>query len=129
MHQVTIHTGGNKNLNLKISFKFCFALTYYINLLFLLHYSHRGYIWININYLTLSALSHYKIHSSSPIIRERCQLLYTRLRDGLIQNVLRQYERTGYLWEQYDDISGIGIRGHPFTGWTVLILNIMTEKY
>jgi len=47
----------------------------------------------------------------------------------VLQTVLGEYHRTGFMWEQYDDKEGVGIRGHPFTGWTALIVNVMAEKY
>jgi mannosyl-oligosaccharide glucosidase len=43
--------------------------------------------------------------------------------------VLGQYASTGHFWEQYEDTTGAGMRGHPFTGWTALVVNIMAEKY
>ncbi len=43
--------------------------------------------------------------------------------------VLGEWARTGSLWEHYDDRTGRGLRSHPFTGWTALILNIMAEQY
>ena len=62
-------------------------------------------------------------------MKKRIQNLYQLLRNALLKTIIGEYHRTGYFWEQYDDVSGNGIRGHPFTGWTVLILNIMSEKY
>ena len=46
-----------------------------------------------------------------------------------MRTILTEYDSTGYFWEQYDDVNGRGMRGHPFTGWTSLVLNIMAEKY
>ena len=43
--------------------------------------------------------------------------------------VLGEFHRTGFFWEQYDDRSGKGIMGHPFSGWTALVVNIMGEIY
>ena len=90
---------------------------------------YRGYIWININYLAIVALKHYEFAAINELTRERCGRLYSSLRGHLIENVLKEFARTGYLWEQYDDITGKGVRGHPFSGWTALIVNIYTEMY
>ncbi len=90
----------------------------------------RGPIWININYLALSALHHYARNEQCSLeVRSRVDALYLRLRDNVQRTVLGEYERTGYFWEHYEDVQGRGIRGHPFSGWTALVLNIMTEKY
>lgn len=84
---------------------------------------------MNINYLALGALKHYESHSMDSTMRQRCHELYQDLRRGLMDTVVRNYVNTGHLWEQYDDQTGQGIRGHPFVGWTSLIVNIITEKY
>jgi mannosyl-oligosaccharide glucosidase len=88
---------------------------------------HRGAIWININYLALDALKHYA--SLEGPYRQRCSQVYFRLRQNILRTILGEFNRTGYIWEQYDDSSGQGIRGRPFTGWSALVVNIMTEIY
>eukprot|EP00455_Lapot_gusevi_P004562 TRINITY_DN11880_c0_g1_i7.p1 TRINITY_DN11880_c0_g1~~TRINITY_DN11880_c0_g1_i7.p1 ORF type:complete len:214 (-),score=49.08 TRINITY_DN11880_c0_g1_i7:75-716(-) len=88
----------------------------------------RGAIWININYLAVSALHHYASISTGPV-RVLCATLYSQLRENLINNIYSQYEKTGYAWEQYSGLQGDGRRSHPFTGWTALIVKIMAEKY
>ncbi len=82
---------------------------------------------MNINYLTLRALYSYKSLSGSH--QDRCESIYNKLRANIISNIVKTTNATGFLWEQYDDTSGDGIRGHPFTGWTALIVNIMAELY
>ena len=76
----------------------------------------RGPIWININYLAIAALHHYSTQEGAS--RERAQGLYRALRTNVIKTVVGEYHRTGFFWEQYDDAKGVGIRGHPFSGWT-----------
>ncbi|MBN3311141.1 MOGS glucosidase, partial [Amia calva] len=87
----------------------------------------RGPIWININYLAIRAL-HYYANSKGPY-REKAAALYQDLRKNIIENVNRQYMETGYIWEQYSDITGRGQGSHPFTGWSALSLLIMAEQY
>jgi mannosyl-oligosaccharide glucosidase len=98
---------------------------------FFSHFSYfflsRGPIWININYLALSALRFYSQQESPYQIR--AQNLYTKLRNGILHNMLKEYKETGFYWEQYDDKTGKGIRGHPFTGWSATIVNIFYELY
>ncbi|EFN57426.1 hypothetical protein CHLNCDRAFT_20925, partial [Chlorella variabilis] len=77
----------------------------------------RGAIWININYL--AALQHYG-DTVGPY-QSQAAGLHQELRRNLLQNIVREYERTGYLWEQYDDATGQGKGSHPFTGWTALV--------
>lgn len=88
----------------------------------------RGPIWINMNYLILSALHHYS-QEDGPY-RDRAQTLYKELRSNLIRNIVRKYYKTGFLWEQYDQNNkGKGKGARPFTGWTSLVLLIMAEAY
>ncbi|KAI5478238.1 mannosyl-oligosaccharide glucosidase, glycoside hydrolase family 63 protein [Pseudohyphozyma bogoriensis] len=88
----------------------------------------RGPIWIQMNYMALSSL--YKIYAAEPGPNQvRAGEIYAELRQNVINNVYKEYERTGYVWEQYDPISGEGKRSHPFTGWTSLVTLIMAEKY
>ena len=87
----------------------------------------RGPIWININYLTLKALHYYS--NTDTIHKTRIVDIYTRLRNNVQNTIIRSYIKTGYFWEQYNDLNGEGIRGHPFTGWTCLLVNIMSEMY
>jgi hypothetical protein len=85
--------------------------------------------------------------------KARAQEIYQQLRKNIIDNVFKvgllaqfwtgldffwqEYERTGYVWEQYDALTGTGMRrlvpcilslpchlfgrSHPFTGWTSLV--------
>ena len=39
------------------------------------------------------------------------------------------WTRTGYLWEQYDPVTGEGRRTHPFNGWSSLALLALAEIY
>ncbi|KAF9977520.1 Processing alpha glucosidase I [Actinomortierella ambigua] len=84
----------------------------------------KGPIWINLNYLVLRSLkTNYMVEGPH---QERVKTIYNELRDNLIQNIYKEYERTGYVWEQYDEASGEGRRSHPFTGWTSMVVLMMT---
>ncbi|XP_055695193.1 mannosyl-oligosaccharide glucosidase [Lutzomyia longipalpis] len=87
----------------------------------------RGQIWININYLALKALHHYG--SQPGAYSELARSIYLELRHNVVSNVIRQYQRSGYLWEQYNDKTGEGSGCYPFTGWTALTVLIMAEQY
>lgn len=88
----------------------------------------RGPIWININYLVLSALHSHYAKEEGPY-RERAQKLYSSLRTNLINNMVREYHDSGFIWEQYVPSSGKGKGTRPFTGWSALIVNILAERY
>jgi len=87
----------------------------------------RGPIWININYLALSALHHYSNHTGP--YQSRARDLYKLLRENILTTVGGEYLRSGFFWEQYDDTTGRGMRNKPFSGWTALVLNILSEQY
>ncbi|EUC62183.1 mannosyl-oligosaccharide glucosidase [Rhizoctonia solani AG-3 Rhs1AP] len=88
----------------------------------------RGPVWIQMNYLALSAL-HQKYAKEPGPHQAKAKLIYDELRENVVSNVFKEYERTGYVWEQYDPLSGEGKRSHPFTGWTSLVALILAEKY
>lgn len=87
----------------------------------------RGQIWININYLALKSLHHYS-RIDGPFA-DQAKAIYHELRRNVVTNVIRQYKQTGYIWEQYNDVTGKGSGCYPFTGWSALFVTIMAEKY
>ncbi|TKR76002.1 hypothetical protein L596_017213 [Steinernema carpocapsae] len=87
----------------------------------------RGAIWVNMNYMVLSALKQYG--SETGPNQQMAHEIYAELRGNLVQNIARQFRKTGYLWEHYDDVDGHGKGSHPFTGWSALVLAIMAERY
>ncbi|XP_019106001.1 mannosyl-oligosaccharide glucosidase GCS1 isoform X2 [Beta vulgaris subsp. vulgaris] len=87
----------------------------------------RGPIWMNMNYMILSALHHYS-EADGPY-KMRAKTIYDDLRSNLIRNIIQNFGNSGYLWEQYDQKTGKGKGARPFTGWTSLILLIMSESY
>lgn len=87
----------------------------------------RGPIWINLNYLTVRAAYHYS-NVEGPY-REDARKVYGELRRNLIQNIMKQYRKTGYIWEHYDSDQGAGKGSHPFTGWSSLVVLLMAEIY
>ncbi|KAH9952220.1 glycoside hydrolase [Amylocystis lapponica] len=88
----------------------------------------KGPIWMQMNYLTLRAL-HTTYAAQEGPYKQRAQEIYTELRKNIVDNVHKEYMRTGYVWEQYDSITGEGRRSHPFTGWTSMVTLILSEKY
>ncbi|KAJ9463431.1 Mannosyl-oligosaccharide glucosidase [Diplonema papillatum] len=84
----------------------------------------RGAMWINMNYLALDALKHYEDLGS-----EAAATFRLLLQKRIGRSVVDSYNSTGFFWEQYDDNTGLGARTHPFSGWTTLIANVLTESY
>jgi len=91
----------------------------------------RGPIWVNVNYLALSSLYNNFVRDGSPAspYKKQAKELYSELRTNLISNIFRNYQSTGYVFEQYHPLNGKGQRSHPFTGWTSLVVAIMAELY
>lgn len=78
---------------------------------------------MNFNYLVLRAMKKYYWKS------EKVKKIYAELRENIIHTVYNSWKDTGYIWEQYSESNGQGLRVHPFSGWSALILNIVHEKY
>ncbi|XP_018495137.1 mannosyl-oligosaccharide glucosidase [Galendromus occidentalis] len=87
----------------------------------------RGNIWININFLVIRGLRHYATIDGPH--KALAGSLCDRLRANVVNNVLKEYSRTGFIWENYDDFSGKGHGSHPFTGWSALVVLLMGEQY
>lgn len=86
----------------------------------------RSPIWVNMNYMILDALRYYKQHSDlSTEIGLKFSDAYSQLRLNLANNVKSQWDRTGFVWEQYDDESGDAKGAKNFLGWSSLIVLIM----
>ena len=86
----------------------------------------RSPVWMNMNYLVIKSL--YDIAASTAAKnphKKQAIEIYTRLRKNLVENVFREWERTGFAWEQYNPETGEGQRTQHFTGWTSLVVKIM----
>lgn len=87
----------------------------------------KGPIWIQMNYLTLGSL--YKTYAAQKgPYQQKAKDIYAELRKNIIDNVakvsfedalstmmlngamVQEYERTGYVWEQYNALTGEGKR-------------------
>ncbi|XP_022663582.1 mannosyl-oligosaccharide glucosidase-like isoform X2 [Varroa jacobsoni] len=87
----------------------------------------RGNIWINMNFLVVRALKYYA-QIDGPH-RNEARRLHNELQQNIVRNVIRQYHKSGYLWENYKDETGKGSGSHPFTGWTSLVVLLMSDQY
>lgn len=89
----------------------------------------RSPIWYNINYLVLDALKHYGSGENGDLLesstRDLANETYKLLRIGLVDNAMKNWKKTGYLFEQYNDITGEGQRSKHFSGWTALVTSMM----
>lgn len=88
----------------------------------------RSPIWLNINYLIIDSLQHYHEVSGafmSEELKHKFNSTYTDLRKNLITNVKLEWERTGFVWENYSDTTGEAKGAKNFLGWSSLVLLIM----
>lgn len=58
--------------------------------------------------------------------QEQASEMYSSLRKNLVENVFRQWKETGFAWEQYNPETGKGQRTQHFTGWTSMVVKIMS---
>lgn len=83
----------------------------------------RGSIWIPINFLLLRGLKTFYQNF------DEGKKIYISLRDNLIRNLVKNFEITGHIWENYNSITGTGQREPGFCGWSALITLIIKEEY
>lgn len=88
----------------------------------------RGPIWLPMNYMALNSLYNIYAKEPGPYQVESAEL-YGKLKANVVNNVFKEWKRTGFTWEQYDALTGEGRRSKPFTGWTSLVAMIMAEEY
>ena len=81
----------------------------------------RGAVWINMNFLVVDALKRVYSGSDDPLIAEKASNIAKRLSANVVNNIVKEYNKTGFLFENYDDKTGEGRGCHPFTGWTALV--------
>ena len=55
--------------------------------------------------------------------------LYQQVRANLLASVYNNWEPQHLFYENFNDVTGKGQFAHPFTGWTTLILLVLSEKY
>ncbi|KAH3674956.1 hypothetical protein WICPIJ_009401 [Wickerhamomyces pijperi] len=85
----------------------------------------RSPIWYNINYLILDSLKHYTNDYATEELFQLANKTYTQTRLNLVNNAFKHWKKTGYLYEQYNDVNGSPKGAKHFTGWTSLIVSIM----
>ncbi|KAI5820097.1 glycoside hydrolase [Pyronema omphalodes] len=84
----------------------------------------KGPIWINLNYLAIQRL--HELATVEGPYQKQAARIYKNLRKNVVENVYKNWEETGYAWEQYDSITGKGQRTAHFLGWTSLVVNLMS---
>ncbi|KKY36576.1 putative mannosyl-oligosaccharide glucosidase [Diaporthe ampelina] len=92
----------------------------------------RGAVWMNINVLAVQRLRAVGLegHQRPPTaIQERALTLAAELRDRVVKTVYRNYQQTGFAWEQYDDKTGKGRHSRAFTGWTACVIMLMGLEF
>ena len=52
--------------------------------------------------------------------------MYGALRQNLVNTVFNSWKETGFAWEQYNPDTGAGQRTQHFTGWTSLVVKVMS---
>ena len=52
--------------------------------------------------------------------------MYTSLRQNLVKTVYESWKETAFAWEQFNPETGKGQRTRHFTGWTSLVVKIMS---
>ncbi|TDZ12787.1 putative mannosyl-oligosaccharide glucosidase [Colletotrichum spinosum] len=86
----------------------------------------RSPVWMPINYMVVSQLRN--VAAQDGPFQARAADLFTRLRKNLVDTVYNSWEKTGFAWEQYNPETGEGQRTQHFTGWTSLVVKLMSME-
>jgi mannosyl-oligosaccharide glucosidase len=78
---------------------------------------------MNINYLIVEQLL--VLARQEGPLRGRLTDMYKELRTNIVKTVYDQWEKTKFVYEQYNGTTGLGQRTEHFTGWTVTVVKIM----
>jgi mannosyl-oligosaccharide glucosidase len=86
----------------------------------------RGAVWMNLNVLAVQRLRELvNNNNSNSKIQTRAISLAADLRIRVVNTVFESWERTGFIWEQYDDKTGEGSHSRAFSGWTACVILLM----
>ncbi|KUI59419.1 hypothetical protein VP1G_06690 [Cytospora mali] len=92
----------------------------------------RGAVWMNMNVLAVQRLRALGMEGQpkppTPA-QEKALSLAADLRDRVIKVVYKSYQRTGFVWEQYDDKAGHVRHSRAFTGWTACVIMLMGLEF
>lgn len=84
----------------------------------------RSPVWININYMVMQRLL--ELAQQPGPHQQKARGIYTELRLNLGNTVFKSWKETGFAWEQYNPDTGKGQRTQHFTGWTSLIVRVLS---
>lgn len=87
-----------------------------------------GPVWMPFNYLVLASLRTKYGREEGPY-RLQAEELYSELKRDILANAQREFESSGYLWENYSPSDGRGKGGRQFTGWSALVVLIAADIY
>lgn len=102
----------------------------------------RGKVWVPLNALAVlrlraigleGARAHAAPHEAAPAaataVQRRALALAAELRRRVVRTVYKSWAKTGFAWEQYDDVTGEGKRTRAFTGWTACVLLLIGLEF
>ncbi|KAK9469490.1 glycoside hydrolase [Lipomyces arxii] len=86
----------------------------------------RGSVWIHMNYMILTALeNYYDDPDIDSDVRSLMSDTYQKLRVNIVDTVFKEWQETGFAFEQYEQATGKGKGVKHFLGWTSLTTMIM----
>ena len=77
--------------------------------------------------LTVRALKNYgekltEIYGNENDLAIFAKKMYVELKTNIYNTVFKEWKRTGFIWEQYDDVTGRGKGTRAFSGWSALVI-------